>query len=68
MGKYREVIFVEEVVDGKFERKVNWSERETFLERYVAHKVFGEMAREGVLITRHGESSRIVYPFVEESP
>ena len=62
--EHREILFVEEVVDGGFQRQVRPCERKSLLDRDVAHVVGGEISRQGRVVARHGVTLAVIAPLI----
>ena len=66
--EHREILLVEEVVDGALECEVGPPKGKALLKGYVTHEVVGELARERYVVRRHGEALRVVAPLIGERP
>lgn len=66
--KYREVFFVEEVIDCDFELQFGYAKGKTLFERNITHEVRREMPGDGIIVARHCESLGIISPFIQKAP
>ena len=46
VGEHREIVLVEEVVDGQFQLNVQRPERQALFQRYDAHEILGQVSGE----------------------
>lgn len=66
--QYRQIFLVEQVVHRQFQLQVHGPERQSFFKRDIAHEIPGQMPGDGIVVTRHGETLRVIAPLVEETP